>query len=110
MVLQPLVVVAACLALTGWAHASAECSENPCFIGSGTQIVDGTVRWTLAFSPIYLNGLLTIGRNGMLIIDPGVDVLCVDDAEIVVNGVLRAEGQPLLPVGPASAWVWWEKS
>jgi hypothetical protein len=55
-------------------------------------------RWTLADSPVELQGSLTVAPAINLEIDPGVSVLAVAGTRLTIHGSLRAIGTPELPV------------
>jgi hypothetical protein len=68
-------------------------------VPAGTIFLDTVNRWTLADSPVFLNGLLTIDRGATLTVDPGVVVNCTTTASsILVKNVLRIQGTVNLPV------------
>jgi hypothetical protein len=68
-------------------------------VPAGTVFLDTVNRWTLADSPVFLNGLLTIDRGATLTIDPGVVVNCTTTASgILVRNMLRIQGTVNLPV------------
>jgi hypothetical protein len=73
------------------AHSSV--AVDGLLVPAGAIFFDSVNRWTLADSPVLLDGLLTIDRNATLTIDPGVVVNCTTPASgILVNNVLRILG------------------
>ena len=61
---------------------------------SGT-IAEDTV-WTISRSPYLVRATITISPNVILTIEPGVEVLIVQNQDFIVNGTLRAVGNDCL--------------
>ncbi|PZC51814.1 MULTISPECIES: right-handed parallel beta-helix repeat-containing protein [unclassified Mesotoga] len=75
---------------------------------SGT-IAEDTV-WTIAQSPYLVRATITISPNVILTIEPGVEVLIVQNQDFIVNGTLRAvgnEANPIVFTGTAQVPGWW---
>jgi hypothetical protein len=66
-------------------------------IPQGTTI-SSEQRWFLSDSPVLLEGDLIVARVGVLVIDAGVVVRMSAGATILVQGILRAEGEENFPV------------
>ncbi len=75
---------------------------------SGT-IAEDTV-WTIDRSPYLVRATITISPNVILTIEPGVEVLIVQNQDFIVNGTLRAVGNeenPIVFTGTAQVPGWW---
>ncbi|PIJ61264.1 right-handed parallel beta-helix repeat-containing protein [Mesotoga sp. H07.pep.5.3] len=75
---------------------------------SGT-IAEDTV-WTIDRSPYLVRATITISPNVILTIEPGVEVLIVQNQDFIVNGTLRAvgnEANPIVFTGTAQVPGWW---
>ena len=86
------------LLFTALVLALAAAPAGALVVPANTIYQDNPVRWSLADSPVILQGVVTVGRGAILTVDAGVIVNCTASAQIVVQNVLRVEGQPQLPV------------
>ncbi len=68
--------------------------EFPGSVRAGTDIAGPEVwgTWTNASSPYYINENITVPYNKTLIIEPGVKVICNGSYQILVGGILFANG------------------
>jgi hypothetical protein len=65
--------------------------------GIGTPI-EGLHTWEVMGLPYIANGLMTVGMDGQLLVEPGVEVRFADHARLDVKGQLSALGTPDFPV------------
>ncbi len=75
---------------------------------SGT-IAEDTI-WTIAQSPYLVRATITISPNVILTIEPGVEILVVQNQDFIVSGTLRAIGNeenPIVFTGTAQIPGWW---
>lgn len=54
--------------------------------------------WTLADSPILIEGSITVPAGQTLVIEPGVEVIAQSWYKLTVNGTLVAEGTEEAPI------------
>lgn len=54
--------------------------------------------WEVMGLPYVVHGILTVGLDGQLLVEPGVEVRFADGARLDVRGQLSARGTPELPV------------
>ena len=64
---------------------------------SGTEITSD-VRWTLSDSPVSMNEKVIIRPGATLVIDAGVTVMLAEDAALLVEGSLLAQGSSSQPI------------
>lgn len=71
------------------------------------KLLTGTVRWSIADSPVRLTEDHAVAAGASLTIDPGVEVYLAPGVRLTVAGTLRAQGTAGAPVrflGPDGRW------
>ena len=77
-------------------HSAHECVGQRTI--AANNIITGSQHWFLSDSPVHVQGTLTVGRGGSLIIDAGVIVKMAVYAVIRNQNILGVEGTAELPV------------
>jgi hypothetical protein len=70
-------------------------------------VISGTVRWTVANSPVVLNEDHVLAQGSTLTIDPGVEVQLGPNVRLTIAGKLQAQGSAAAPIrmaGPRGRW------